>query len=256
MIDIHNHILPLLDDGSQSLEESLLMARAAVAEGIHTIIATSHHANGNYDNEAKIIIAAVNELNQHLQTNQIPLTVRAGQEIRLYNNLIDDLHTDKLLTLNHSDYILIEFPSSRIPSTAKEIIHELTVMKRIPIIAHPERNQEIIKDPDKLTQLIEWGALSQITSSSINGLFGKKLQAFSLDLCRRDLVHFVASDAHNLTVRPFGLNTAYEHILHSLGEDYTHYYLSNARHIMDNTPIPVREPISRKKKWYKIWQPL
>ncbi|GIP35128.1 tyrosine-protein phosphatase [Paenibacillus sp. J2TS4] len=254
MIDIHCHILPGLDDGSPSIEQSLQMARMAVQDGISTIVATPHHANGKYDNEAHKIHTSAASLSAVLKKNNIPLQILSGQELRVTSELISNLEAGAVLTLNESRYLLIEFPSHGIPSYTKEIIHELQVAQITPVIAHPERNKEMAETPAKLYELIELGALCQLTSHSITGLFGPTIRKHSLEMCRRNWIHFVASDAHNATNRPFALKEAYNQIDKEIGSMYSSYYLANAQALIENKVIPIHsEPIPVKKKWYQLW---
>jgi protein-tyrosine phosphatase len=252
MIDIHTHILPGIDDGAEDLEESLLMARFAVAEGIHTIIATPHHANGRYDNPAAVVQQKLAELNAALREERIPLTVHAGQEIRVYSDLIEDYHAGHAISLHQSQYILLELPSGEVPSDMEDLLHELQVRRLVPIIAHPERNLEIASKPSILAELVEMGFLSQVTSHSINGLFGRKIQKLSLELCKKKLIHFVSSDAHNMTNRSFGLSAAYLQIRGELGVEQMQYYMNNAERLYRNMPIDVPEPVSGMKKWWRM----
>ncbi|MCC2685950.1 MAG: hypothetical protein K0R75_2849 [Paenibacillaceae bacterium] len=254
MIDIHSHILPGLDDGAQDLSQSIEMALQAVGDGIRRLVATPHHANGRYDNKASSVIAAVDRLNGELQERRIPLEVLYGQEVRVYSDLLGDFADNRLLTINRSGYLLLELPSDRIPSSLNDLIHELKVMGIVPIIAHPERNREIASDPGKLQGLIERGALSQLTSHSVNGGFGRKIQELCLNMCRRNLVHFIASDAHNVDHRPFHLRSAYEYIGHKLGQRFIEYYLDNSERVTDNRPIDVWQPIAGKKHWFPLWK--
>jgi protein-tyrosine phosphatase len=239
-----------MDDGSENLEESLLMAQAAVEDGIHTIIATPHHANGRYNNEALAIKQAVEKFNIELEAGQIPLKIVSGQEIRLYSGLIDDLIDKKLLCLHQSKYMLLEFPSDRIPGQIFELLHELRIRNLHAVIAHPERNKEIMLHPDKLFQLIEAGALSQITAQSIAGVLGTKIQSLALDLCRHNLVHFMASDAHNTLTRTVGLSKAYSFVDNRLGREFSQYYQTNATRLLDQSEIISWEPKKKRKKWY------
>lgn len=257
MIDIHSHILSGLDDGAESMADSISMARAAVNDGTSEVIATPHHRNGRYDNEAFTVNRAVEELNLQLQEQQISLKIWPGLEIRVYKNIIQDLQQGTTLSLHQSRYTLIEFPSNRIPQQIEEYIHELNIIGKIAIIAHPERNQEIMRNPTRLFQLINLGAMSQITAGSLNGSFGSKIQSLVYRLCADNLVHFIASDAHNLTNRPFGLAAAYQIIERKLGTEYVQYYQDNARKIIHNLPIVIREPIKKKQSrlqsWFKIF---
>ncbi|HEY0826866.1 MAG TPA: CpsB/CapC family capsule biosynthesis tyrosine phosphatase, partial [Bacilli bacterium] len=237
MIDIHCHILPGLDDGVEYVEESLEMAKTAARNGIHTIIATPHHANGRYENPAKDINALVHQFNNLLQAQQIPVKVLAGQEIRINNRLIDELMEKTAMPLNQGNYILIELPNGSFPDNLEELFHELRVFGLIPIISHPERYRSFMEEPDRLYSLIEQGAMSQITDQSLIGLSGRRIQKNALKLCKRHLVHFIASDAHNLTTRSFHLREAYEYIQQKLGQEYTQYFQSNAQSLVDNQPI-------------------
>lgn len=253
MIDIHNHILPGLDDGSQSLDESIRMAKLAVEEGIESIIATPHHANGKYENRAVDIVKAVEQLNAELVKQNIPLRIYSGQEIRVTDRFLEDMYQKVSIPLNHSKYILIEFPTNRIPSRIEEVLHELEVMQLIPILAHPERNLEIVDNPDKLYHLVTRGMLSQVTSHSINGAFGLKIQKISLDFCSRNLTHFIASDAHNLTHRAFGLLQSYNYIEAKLGCEYTDYFRRNARSVLMNQCFQANLP-KKTKKMFQFWK--
>lgn len=253
MIDIHSHILPGLDDGAEDMEETVLMARAAVEEGIHTLIATPHHANGKYDNPMRKVALSVQEVNRTLERLNIPLTVLQGQEIRLYGSLLEDLHHEVARTLHSSRYILIEFPSREIPKQTDELFHELRVMGMVPVIAHPERNMEIAQDPSKLQRLIRQGALSQVTSHSLNGLFGKKVQKLSLDMCKHHLVHFVASDAHNMTHRAFGLRQAYALLAEKMGEQQVRVYQDHTERLLHNEDVYGPQSSWPKRVWWKFW---
>jgi len=253
MIDIHSHILPCVDDGSQSLEESLAMARAAVDDGIRQIIATPHHANGRYDNPAEGVVKSVGSLNEELRREGIELEVLAGQEIRVYGNLVDDWLGQLLLPLHRSSYLLIELPTGDVPKHMPDLIHELQVMQLIPIIAHPERNQVLLNNPKRLQELVELGALGQVTSHSLNGAFGKKIQEVSLHMCKSNLIHFVASDAHNLTSRSFGLTSAYHVIEEKVGKETASYFKRNAQAVVEGSRIEARQLVKAPKKRFFFW---
>ncbi|NEW04719.1 tyrosine protein phosphatase [Paenibacillus sp. SYP-B3998] len=252
MIDIHSHILHNLDDGPRTMEQSLELALMAVHEGVSTIIATPHHRNGSYMNAADSIIEAASLFQEQLIKNHIPLTVYHGQEIRVYPQMIDDYEGNSLLTLHGSSYMLIEFPPSKLPERIDEIFYELSLLHITPIIAHPERNREIADQPDKLFRLVEQGALSQITSHSINGLFGPSVQSLSLELCRRNLVHFLASDVHDAIHRPFHLQQAYRTVENLLGGDYVKYYQQNAERLIRHTEIERWKPIAKTRKGFPL----
>lgn len=254
MIDIHCHILPGLDDGAQDVEEAAAMAEAAVNEGIHTIIATPHHANQKFSNEAQHISQAVKDLKAVLDARNIPLDIVVGQEARIYPKLADDAHEGIIMPLNASKYVLIEFPSHCVPEYFIELIHELNVAGLIPVIAHPERNREIFRSPERLYELVQAGALSQLTSHSVNGLFGRKIQTLCRTLCAHNLVHFIASDAHHIQWRPFHLRDAYQHIDRELGPEFTRYYQHNAECVLQNSSLQLWKPNFPVTGWRSLFR--
>ncbi|MFC5649845.1 tyrosine-protein phosphatase [Paenibacillus solisilvae] len=251
IIDIHSHILPTLDDGPSSREDSIEMAKRACKEGIHHMIATPHHANGKYVNEALAVENAVSELNHYLETCGIDLTLYPGQEIRVYDGLLDDLNRgDLLLSLNYSRYLLLEFPTTHIPKYSHSLFYELRLMDLVPIIAHPERNLEVMDDPEKLIPFIELGALGQVTSHSLQGLFGKKIQKVALDLCQRNYAHLMASDAHDNQRRTPELQLAYYYLQKQTSDSHADYFQTNAHCVLHSNPVEIWEPKSMKKKWF------
>lgn len=253
MIDIHSHILPFMDDGAADWEAALVMAQDAHRDGITTVIATPHHANGQYMNPGPSIRQAVEMMNERLRQEGNPLLVLPGQEIRIYGDLLNDLEQGQLLCLADSRYILLEMPSSRVPRNMEEICHELIIQGFVPVIAHPERNAEIAADPSKLERLIELGSLGQVTAQSVAGVFGSKLQKLSLELCRRNAVHVVASDAHDSTRRAFGLSAAYMVLEKELGSTQCDKFRSNALQIVLNEEVIQGNYVQKRMKSNKLF---
>lgn len=249
MIDIHCHILPGLDDGAQSLEESVEMAREAVKEGIEKIIVTPHHKLRTFDNPRSKVSEKTAELNSVFADEGIPLSLSVGQEIRIFGELPEELETGEIAPLNDSRYLLIEFPSNHVPSYTDRLFYELQMKGYVPVIAHPERNQQLTEQPDKLYDLVEKGALSQVTAASVCGLFGKKIQDFSFRLIEANLVHFVASDAHNTGSRGFRMAEALDAIEKKFGLDTLGIFLENGRLAAENQTVykEIPEKIKRKR---------
>lgn len=252
MIDIHCHILPSVDDGASSLEEAVQLARQAVQTGIHTVIATPHHHARGYMTDREQIIEAVAMLSYKLREESIPLRILPGQEIRVYEQLLDDLEHGNLQTLNNSRYILIEFPSSKVPSSVDELFYELRLLDKIPVIAHPERNSILLNNQERLAQIIADGALAQLTSSSIGGQLGRKLQKQSLAMCKAGLIHFIASDAHHAKHRPFDLFEGYQMVKKCLGDDFVNFYMANADNLIQDLPLIAEQP-RPKRKVFQLW---
>jgi protein-tyrosine phosphatase len=237
MIDIHCHILPGIDDGPRDLNGSIEMAKAAVADGISKIIATPHF-NGKYENTRQVILGKVQELNEALKREGIPLTILPGQEPRIYGEILEDYEFDKILTLNDSrKYLFIELPSNHVPRYTERLLYDIQLSGLQPIIVHPERNQEIIENPDLLYNLVDKGTLTQVTASSITGDFGKKVKKFSIQLLENNLTHFVASDAHNVDTRKFKLREAYEVVEKEFGIDLVYMLQENSEILVEGNTV-------------------
>lgn len=248
MIDLHCHILPGIDDGAKDMKESLDMANAAVKQGIHTIIATPHHKNNAYENPKLLILEKVAQLNQAIELANIPLMILPGQEIRIYGELLEDYQNQEVLPLMESKYFLIELPSGHVPRYTERLLYDLQMEGFVPIIAHPERNQEIIENPEFLYQFVKKGALTQITAASVCGAFGKKIKLFSEKLIEANLTHFIASDAHNLTNRSFMLKEAYAVIQSKYGNDTVYLFKENTELLAIGNSIYKEMPQQIKKK--------
>lgn len=249
MIDIHCHILAGIDDGAQTKEDSLEMARAAVREGIDTIIATPHHKNGRYENTKQAIIQKTNELNEALKTENIPMTIIPGQEPAIHGELLKGITLGEVSTLNNTQYIFIELPAGHVPRYTDKLLYDLQIEGKIPVIVHPERNQEIIERPEILYRLINNGALSQVTASSVCGIFGKKIKSFSEQLIESNLTHFIASDAHNTNKRAFHMAHAYDNINTRYGVDMVYFLKENAELLLlgQNVYKEVPQHVRKKK---------
>jgi protein-tyrosine phosphatase len=256
MIDIHSHILPGIDDGSQSMQDSIEMAKAAVAEGIHTIIATPHHKNGKFENQKSDILPLVSKLNDSFKAESIDLTVLPGQECRIYGEILEDYEKGHILTLNQSSqYLFIEFPSNSVPRYAEKMLYDIQVEGLTPVIVHPERNAELMERPDKLYKFVTNGAVTQLTASSLVGYFGKNIQKFSQQMIEANLTHFIASDAHNTHNRTFKMEEAMDYIEKKYGIDTVYYFTENAEMLIENKTIykEIPEQIKKKKKFLGIF---
>lgn len=250
MIDIHCHILPYIDDGAKHMEESIEMARAAISEGIHTIIATPHHWNGACYNPKRDVLKAVKTLNERLETEEIPVTILPGQETRINGEMLEALKREELLPLNEtSGYLFVELPSSHVPRYTKQLMFDLQLQGIKPIIVHPERNKEIIENPDLLFEIVRDGTLTQLTAGSIAGRFGKKIKKFSIQLIEANLAHFIASDAHNVNTRPFAMQEAFKVISNEFGTSYLYWFMENSQLILNEELVvgDIPEKVTTKK---------
>lgn len=209
MIDIHNHILIDVDDGPKTKEDAIALLKQANDEGVTEIIATPHHLSPTFDNAYENVQQKLNQLSELQETKDLGIKLYPGQEIRISDQVLPQLRKGEAIGLNHSRYLLIEFPSRGVPHYANRLFFELQSEGYIPIIAHPERNKEISQNLDVLYNLINQGALAQLTSSSLQGIQGKKIQKISIQMIENNLVHFIASDAHHESQRPFIMKSLY-----------------------------------------------
>ncbi|MGG3495338.1 CpsB/CapC family capsule biosynthesis tyrosine phosphatase [Peribacillus simplex] len=254
MIDIHCHILPGVDDGSGDMKESLIMAKNAAEAGITHLFATPHHLNGKYLNVKSDIIDRIVRLNESLQQENIPLTIHFGQEVRIHRDIFISLEKEEILTLDdNGTYLLIELPSGKVPAYTQEVIYELLLKGITPIIVHPERNKELIENHNLLFDLVQEGALTQLTSGSIIGNFGKSIQSFSKKIIKHNLAHFIATDAHNVSSRGFTLQQAYETITKAYGIERAFYFKENAELLLKGQSPLIEKPVLFKRKIFGIF---
>lgn len=211
MIDLHCHILPGLDDGARDDETALGMAWAAVHDGITDILATPHTEDGVYRNSAKRIRAAVERLQQLFIEEQVPLRLHPGSEVHVHPELIDHLQSGQVMTIGDAGrYLLLELPMTNLPRVMERIFADLAGQGIRPVLAHPERNEVLQEQPERLSAWIaEYGVLAQLTAGSVTGQMGKKLQCTALSFFQNRLAHIVASDAHDLKRRRPELRAAY-----------------------------------------------
>lgn len=250
MIDIHCHILPTVDDGSEDDQMSLAMAKQAATEGITQIVATPHHRNRTWDNPKFSIERKVARLNTLFSENHVPLDALPGQEPRIFGEMAEEkiLHEELMSVNNTLRYMLVEFPTHHLPHYAQQLFYDLQVKGVTPIIVHPERNESIVAHPELLYKFIVNGALSQITAASLVGKNGKKTQKLSMQLLENNLTHFIASDAHNLTARPFYMKEAFKLVKKSFGHKLENQLMENADRIIRGERIDCEPPCAIKER--------
>ncbi|WHY76630.1 hypothetical protein QNH20_21445 [Neobacillus sp. WH10] len=258
LVDIHNHILYEVDDGPKNKEEMILLAKQAVESGINHVIATPHHKLQSYENEPSTILSKVEKANKILIEHEVPLTIYPGMEFHLHENIQNDIENDNehFLTLNNTGkYLLIELPSHFYPTHTEEVLYYLKKKGFIPILAHPERNRILRKNPAKIYELVKRGILVQITSGNFTGVYGRRLKNFSLHLLEHDLVHFIASDAHHYIRRKFELISSYRYVEKNYSPDYRKYLEENAIHALNGTDFKIMEPkiIGKRRQYFFLY---
>ncbi len=252
MIDIHNHILPCLDDGADSPAVSLRMARIAVSDGIRVIVATPH-INGLYSVDPENILYEVDRLNLLLRQEDVPLKVLPGADIHVDSRLVDAVKNGEVMTVNNNRrYIMLELPDYGIPRHMSDFLWEMRMNGITPVLTHPERNAAIQDDINILQGFIMQGALSQITAMSLTGEFGRKPKRCAVALLKHDLAHVIATDAHSTRRRPPVLSRALRVAGDIVGDDQALRMVTEIpENIINGADVGVPEPRSRKARFFE-----
>ncbi|MDG5975929.1 phosphotransferase domain-containing protein [Hydrogenophaga taeniospiralis CCUG 15921] len=197
MIDLHCHILPGIDDGAKTLDESLAMARIAVADGIHTLACTPHIYPGLYMNDGPGIAHARARLQAALDQQGIALKLVVGADVHLVPGLIDGLRSGQVPTLNGSRYFLLEPSHTTPPPRLEASVFNLIVAGYTPIITHPERLTWVESHYPVFQRLIAQGAWMQVTAGALTGVFGQRARYWGERFIGEGHTHLLASDAHS-----------------------------------------------------------
>jgi protein-tyrosine phosphatase len=275
MIDLHAHILPQLDDGAESLEESIEMCRISHKDGVRTIVATPHILPGVYTNNRSTILAKVQELNEaiaecrlrntecgmknsnsgmsrplnsELRTHhsELPFVVLPGADVHFSSDMLQLCENGGIVTVNDKgQYLMVEFDFQGIPYHAEDVLFRLITKGIIPIITHPERNFEIGQKPQRYGEMIRMGCLGQVTAMSLTGGFGSGVKQTAEKLLKSGLIHIIASDTHSINRRPPILSAAVREAEKIVGKeeaqrmvtDYPQAILEGRR---PNVPEPIK----------------
>lgn len=261
MIDIHHHLLWDQDDGASSLEVSYEMARLAADDGI-THIACTPHANGHYTYTPETINAKIAELQRLLDAEGVKLKLGRGCDFHMSYDNIQQAHEDPTrFSLNGGTYILVEIPDYALPRGLTETFYQMQIEGLTPILTHPERNPTLQKEPQRIAEWLRGGVLVQVTAGSVVGRMGRSAQKMAHDLLARRWVHFLATDAHNVSSRPPKMHDAYDAVAAKYGSEYAHLLcVSNPlAAFMNNAMPPQPEPVglyddeeSDKSWWQRL----
>lgn len=221
------------------------MACIAAEDGVRRIVATPHFIKGSYEPSVNEVLYLTEELNKKINKEGLNLKIFPGMEVYLEPDLPEMLKRGEILTINNADkYLLVEFPPDSIPPHSERILYELHLQGIMPILAHVERNQVVIEDPEKLFPFVEKGLLTQVTTSSLEGHFGSKCQKTANLLLKHKLAHFIATDAHYMTNRMPRMKDCLREIKNSIPEGYDLLIKYEAdflagRYIAPEDPVPL-----------------
>lgn len=251
MIDLHSHVLPGIDDGPETIEGSVALARAAVAAGIDTLVATPH-VSAHYPNDAETIGDLVAVLASRLEQERIPLALRAGAEVSVSH--MSELDPGELprLRLGGGPWLLVEPPFSPVAPGLEERLTELQREHRL-VLAHPERCPALQRRPETVSALAARGVLMSVTAGSLVGRFGRGPARFALELFGAGLVHNVASDAHDTERRAPGMSEELERA--GLGELAPWLTSEVPAAVLAGETIPDPPPLrARFWRWRAAWR--
>jgi protein-tyrosine phosphatase len=241
MVDIHCHLLPGLDDGPETMEDSLRMAEAAIADGDTRIVATPH-ANDSYPFDPERMSRFRDELQQKVDGR---LLLSTGCDFHMsYENLTAVRANPTRFTLNQKSYLLVEFADFALPPFLDGALHELQLQGLHVIITHPERNPLLRARPERLHGWVTRGCYVQVTALSLLGRFGPDARRAAGDYLEWNWIHFIASDAHNLRGRPPRLREAFDEVSRRSGPDVARaLFHDNPLAACEGKPLPyVPEP--------------
>ncbi|SNX55046.1 CpsB/CapC family capsule biosynthesis tyrosine phosphatase [Thermoanaerobacterium sp. RBIITD] len=249
MVDIHCHIIPEIDDGAYDIDTSLTMANIAYNDGIKTIVATPHYIE--YENEIKKddILKKCDMLNNYIADSNIDVNILPGCEAYISHTLPSKYKEGSVMSINNTGrYILIELPMLEYPEYAEDVIFEFKLMGVTPIIAHIERYNYIKDDFAVAYKLIKKGALTQVNSTSITGLFGKGTMRKAIDLIKCNMVHFIASDAHTTKGRSPKIADSLTVLKdNGINVEMIDYIVANSDKVINGHDIDIYEPVLKKK---------
>ena len=236
MIDIHCHILPGIDDGSQSWEMTAEMCRIAAEDGTTHIVATPH-ANDDYAYDRNRFTEMLGQLHDAADGK---LSFTLGCDFHLsHDNVRDALANPCRYTIGETQYLLVEFSDYGIPPSTSQDIFSLRSCGLVPVITHPERNQPLRKAPEMVLRLIEQGCLVQVTADAVTGAWGSRSQKMAEWLLQRDSVHVIASDAHDPVRRRPILSRAREAVAEMMGAEVADALVTaNPEAIVEGKSLP------------------
>lgn len=246
MIDIHSHILPGVDDGAQTIEDTKKLVEEAKKAGYDAIIVTPHYAKNMYEKN----VSEINEVFEMVCKEIDGIALYRANEIYLSYHIPDLIEEQKASTINNSRYVLFEIPlMGGINVDMKKIVYGLIENGYIPIIAHPERYDFIQKNPDIIREWINLGVLIQSNMGSIIGLYGKQAKNTMIYFLENRMVHFLGSDTHRIntiyTEIPKILEELKKHVSDEKIEELTY---TNIVSVLENKRIDIYPPKPKSKR--------
>ncbi len=237
-VDIHTHILPGVDDGAQDMSQAMQLLRMAWENGTRAIVMTPHY-RGKYK------LNTPDQLNENyawlcemIKEDLPEMRLYLGNEISYEADVPEAMRTGRVLTLNNSQYALLEFCTGSLRSQLIYGVSETIRCGFIPIVAHLERYEICRKEPDLADELLQMGALLQLNADGVMGKYGFGVKRFCHKVLKMGMVHFIASDAHDIKRRPPLLRNCFLRVCKKYGQEYAYaLFYGNAQAIIENRII-------------------
>lgn len=217
---MHCHIIPEVDDGAADIDEAIKMLKMEYKEGVRTIIATPHFRIGMFETPPEKIIYQFERLKKEAEKNKCGIELFLGCEFHANMDMMKYLRDGRARTMAGSRYVLTEFSSRDDQRYIRERLYSLISCGCRPIIAHVERYSCLRKDISFIEELIDMGAYVQVNAGSITGDLGLGIKMFCKKLLKRQMIHFVGTDAHGIKYRTPEINEAYSYIAKIMGDRY------------------------------------
>jgi protein-tyrosine phosphatase len=246
MIDIHSHIIPGVDDGACTYEESYSLINALANIGFANIFATPHYIDRALSSHPEKIRDSINMLNTKFK--EASISVHPGMEILANQDIHWMIANNRIQSLGNSKYILIELPMTDYPVFFEEMCFNLQIKGYKIILAHPERNIKIIENPSLLEELVEHGIYAQLNLPSLSGLYGNETAEVSMDFLKRNVYHFLGSDIHSLKTIEY-IEKGIELAKNAISEEvFSKISVINPMSILSNSEICIDDIIYPQKK--------
>ena len=243
MIDVHSHILPNIDDGSRSIDETFNLIKEAKEAGFEGIICTSHYMENYYETDRPEREVWINAIHENLKNKNIEMNLYLGNEIYMSDNIIKLLEDGKATTMNDTSYVLFELPLNVEPMNLYDMVYEMQQYKIVPILAHPERYSFVQTDPELIYDLIDKGVLMQANYGSIVGQYGKKAQMIVQKFLENNMIHMLGTDAHRQNTIYTKIPEILVELKSLIGEEKLNELTTiNPELVINNKRIDIRKP--------------
>lgn len=252
MIDFHSHIIPEIDDGSRSIEETMLLLEEAKKAGFKKIISTSHYVQDQFEFDEPSREMFFNLIKNGASNLGIDIEIYLGSEIFASYDIVELIREHKASTINGSKYVLFELPMQNEMPNLKNIVYNLLGNGYIPIIAHPERYEYVKENPNWLIEYIELGVMFQANYGSLIGIYGKQAQITVKKLLKNNMIHFLGSDVHRARTIYAKMPEILEELEKTIDADTIEELTTiNPSLVLENQPIHTKMPNKIKKSFWE-----